>query len=111
MRCGVQQCEAVPQLQCTWFGKPIKEVWMIAILQFDAVNLPHFRQCLEQGRLPTFAQLRGRGHWYALETPAVPWEGATYFTLYSGKEVAEHGLYYPLMWSAPDQRVRAQDDF
>jgi predicted AlkP superfamily phosphohydrolase/phosphomutase len=94
-----------------WFGKPIKEAWMIAILQFDAVNLPHLHQFLEQGRLPTFAQLRGRGHWYALETPAVPWEGATYFTLYSGKEVAEHGLYYPFMWSAPDQRVRAQDDF
>ena len=69
---------------------------MIAILQFDAVNLPHLHQCLEQGRLPTLAQLRGRGHWYALETPTVPWEGATYFTLYSGRAVAEHGLYFHL---------------
>jgi len=83
---------------------------MIAILQFDAVNLPHFHQFLEQGRLPAFAQLRGRGHWYPLETPAVPWEGATYFTLYSGKSVAEHALYFPFMWSAAEQRVRSQDD-
>lgn len=84
---------------------------MIAILQFDAVSLPHFHQFLEQGRLPTFAQLRGHGHWFSLETPAMSWEGATYFSLYSGRGVAEHGLYFPFMWAAAEQRVRPQDDF
>ncbi len=83
---------------------------MIAILQFDAVHLPQFYQFLEQGRLPTFAQLRERGHWHVLETPAVNWEGTIYFTLYSGKPVTEHGLYFPFIWSAAEQRVRSQDD-
>jgi len=84
---------------------------MIAILQFDCVSLPHFHRYLDEGRLPTFAQLRARGYWLPLETPALPWEGATYFTLYSGKDAKEHGIYFPFLWSAADQRVHPQDDY
>jgi len=84
---------------------------MIAILQFDAVSLPHFHQFIEQGRLPTLARLRGCGHWFSLETPVTSWEGATYHSLYSGKRLAEHRLYFPFMWAAAEQRVRAQDDY
>ena len=84
---------------------------MIAVLQFDCVSLPHFHQFLDEGRLPAFAQLRTRGHWLPLETPALQWEGATYFTLYSGKDANEHGIYFPFQWSAADQRVRSQDDY
>lgn len=84
---------------------------MIAILQFDSVSLPHFHRYLEEGRLPAFAKLRSRGHWLSLQTPALRWEGATYFTLYSGRDVNEHGIYFPFLWSAADQRVRPQDDY
>jgi predicted AlkP superfamily phosphohydrolase/phosphomutase len=84
---------------------------MIAILQFDSVSLPHMNRLLEEGRLPALANLRARGHWVSLETPALQWEGATYFTLYSGKDVKEHGIYFPFLWSAADQRVRPQDDY
>ena len=84
---------------------------MLAILQFDCVSLPHFNRLLDEGRLPTFAELRTRGRWVPLETPALQWEGATYFTLYSGKHVNEHGIYFPFLWSAADQRVRPQDDY
>jgi predicted AlkP superfamily phosphohydrolase/phosphomutase len=101
----------VPNVLCRSFTKPIEEAFMIAILQFDGVSLPHFHQFIEQGRLPTLAALRGRGHWYSLQTPVVSWEGATYSTLYSGRGVAEHGLYFPFMWSAADQRVRSEHDF
>ena len=65
---------------------------MIAILQFDSVSLPHMNRLLDEGRLPALAKLRARGHWVPLETPALQWEGATYFTLYSGKDVKEHGI-------------------
>ncbi|MEP6959435.1 MAG: alkaline phosphatase family protein, partial [Nitrospirota bacterium] len=58
-----------------------------------------------------FAKLRARGHWLPLGTPVLQWEGATYFTLYSGKHVNEHGIYFPFLWSAADQRVRPQDDY
>jgi len=84
---------------------------VIAILQFDSVSLPHMNRLLDEGRLPALAKLRARGHWVPLETPALQWEGATYFTLYSGKDVKEHGIYFPFLWSAADQRVRPQDDY
>jgi predicted AlkP superfamily phosphohydrolase/phosphomutase len=84
---------------------------MIAILQFDCVSLPHFHRFLDEGRLPAFEGLRARGQWLPLETPALQWEGATYFTLYSGKDVQDHGIYFPFLWSAADQRVRPQDDY
>ena len=35
----------------------------------------------------------------------------TYPSLYSGRGVADHGLYYPLQWSYREQRVRHQDEF
>jgi predicted AlkP superfamily phosphohydrolase/phosphomutase len=84
---------------------------MIVILQFDSVNPSQFSQLLAQKRLRTISNLRSRGHWYDLETPAATFEGATYFTLYSGVAVGDHGLYFPFMWSAADQRARRQDGF
>jgi predicted AlkP superfamily phosphohydrolase/phosphomutase len=75
------------------------------------VSLPHFYRFLDEGRLPGLAKLRAQGSWLPLETPALQWEGATYFTLYSGKDVRDHGIYFPFMWSAADQRVRPQDDY
>jgi predicted AlkP superfamily phosphohydrolase/phosphomutase len=84
---------------------------MIVILQFDGVSLPHLNHFVEEGRLPAVSRLRGRGQWLSLETPAMSWEGATYFSLYSGKGVDEHRLYFPFMWAAAEQRVRSQDHF
>jgi len=84
---------------------------MIAILQFDGVSLPHFQSFVDQGLLPTFAALRERGQWLPLETPASSWEGSIYFSLYSGRNVTEHGLYFPFIWSAAEQRVRSQDNY
>lgn len=84
---------------------------MIVVLQFDAVNLPRFQALIEEGRLPTLQKLQARGHWQSLETPALAWEGATYYSLYSGLSMTDHGLYFPFMWSASEQRVRPQTDF
>jgi len=84
---------------------------MIVILQFDAVNLPIFHELQQQGQLRSLFNLRRRGHWYNLETPAATFEGATYFSLYSGTHAGDHCVYFPFMWSAPDQRVRKYTDF
>src|SRR5262249_49596137 len=73
--------------------------FMIVILQFDAVNLPIFHQLQEQGRLRSIVSLQARGHWYNLETPAATFEGATYFSLYSGTHAGDHCVYWPFMWS------------
>jgi predicted AlkP superfamily phosphohydrolase/phosphomutase len=84
---------------------------MIAILQFDAVNLPIFHGLLEQGRLGATAALRERGQWYALDSALPYLEGTTHPSLYSGLRPQRHGLYFPFMWSASEQRVRADRDF
>lgn len=79
---------------------------MIAVLQFDAVNLPLFHELLDQRRLPASARLHERGHWYALESAMPYLEGTTHPTIYSGARPQRHGLYFPFMWLAPEQRVR-----
>src|SRR5919109_4353377 len=83
---------------------------MIAILQFDAASRVHLESLMAEGRLPNLAALRNRGTWYELETPATHFEGAAAYSLYTGKELGEHGLYYPWLWSAAEQRVRFFDD-
>jgi predicted AlkP superfamily phosphohydrolase/phosphomutase len=79
---------------------------MIAVLQFDAVNLPLFHQLLDQRRLPASARLHERGHWSPLESAMPYFEGTTHPTIYSGVRPERHGQYFPFMWSASEQRVR-----
>lgn len=83
---------------------------MIAILQFDSTSLMHLENMIEGGNLPTLAGLRNRGTWLELETPATHLEGAAAYSLYTGTGVANHGLYYPWLWSPTEQRVRFFED-
>ena len=84
---------------------------MLAVFQFDAVSVPRLERLVEQGRLPKLAELRERGRWIDLDTTATSFPAAAYATLYSGVDVAEHGLYYAFQWSPRDQRVRWRGDF
>jgi predicted AlkP superfamily phosphohydrolase/phosphomutase len=84
---------------------------MIAVLLFVAASPVHIEKLLAEGCLPTLASLRSRGTWYELETPATYFEGAAAYSLCTGRGLAEHGLYYPWLWSASEQRVRFFDDF
>jgi predicted AlkP superfamily phosphohydrolase/phosphomutase len=84
---------------------------MIAVLQFDGVSLPHLHNFLKQGHLPALAQLRDRGRWFSLGTPAASWEAATYYSLYSGKGMTEHGIYFALMWAPAEQRIRSAETY
>ncbi len=79
---------------------------MLAFLGFDTASLPLVERMLEAGRLPTLAQLRQRGQWSPLERPGMQVEAGAYQTLYSGKPLGEHGLYFPFQWSADEQRLR-----
>ena len=84
---------------------------MLAVLQFDAVNIPLLERLLAEGRLPALAALRERGTWQRLESPATHFAAATYATLYTGREVGEHGQYYAFQWAADEQRVRFRRSF
>ena len=83
---------------------------MIAILQFDGASRIHLEQMLAAGHLPGLASLRSRGTWFDLGTPATHFEGAAAYSLSTGVELGEHGIYYPWLWSATEQRVRFYDD-
>ncbi len=83
---------------------------MIAVIQFDAASMASMERLLAQGALPAFADLRRRGTWFDLETPARDFEGAAAYTLYTGVHLGDHGLYYPWQWCASEQRVRFFDD-
>ncbi len=83
---------------------------MIAILQFDGASRTHLDRYLSAGRLPALQALKVRGAWHELETPATHFEGAAAYSLYTGTGLGDHGLYYPWLWSAREQRVRFFDD-
>lgn len=83
---------------------------MIAILQFDGASRIHLERMLAAGYLPGLDSLRSRGTWFDLGTPATHFEGAAAYSLSTGIELGEHGIYYPWLWSATEQRVRFYDD-
>ena len=61
---------------------------------------------LAAGRLPNLATLTASGRRYELETPAVDFAAGAFYSLYSGVELADHGIFYPFQWSAQQQRAR-----
>jgi predicted AlkP superfamily phosphohydrolase/phosphomutase len=84
---------------------------VLAILQFDSAALPLLERMLDEGRLPTLADLRREGGWETLETPSTLLQSSTFPTLYTGIDVTEHGLYSAFPWSASGQRVRFMEYF
>jgi len=84
---------------------------VLAVYQFDAVSVPRIERLLAEGRLPKLAELRERGRWVDLETPATHFPAGSYATLYSGQDVADHGMYYAFQWSPAHQRVRWRGEF
>src|SRR5205085_7474982 len=85
---------------------------VLAILQFDSTSVPLLERLLGEGRLPTLAGVRGRGRRYDLDPGSTPlFPSAAYPTLYSGVEIADHGIYSAFPWSPAEQRVRFMRSF
>lgn len=79
---------------------------MICVLQFDAASVSVVERLLAEGRLPNLAALTAAGRRHELDTPAVDFAAGAFYSLYSGVELGDHGIFYPFQWSAPDQRAR-----
>ena len=79
---------------------------MICVLQFDAASVALLDRLLDAGRLPHLAGLIERGRRIELQTPAVDFAAGAFYTLYSGVELADHGIFYPFQWDAGAQRAR-----
>lgn len=84
---------------------------MICVLQFDAASVAVVDRMLAAGRLPVLARLIERGRRVALDTPANHFAAGAFHTLYSGVELADHGLFYPFQWDAGAQRARYMSAF
>lgn len=85
---------------------------MLALLQFDASSRPVIERMLAEGKLPALAELTERGPLTALgrSTPLFV-EAGSYVSLYSGREVGDHGIYSAFLWSPEEQRVRFMNVF
>ncbi len=79
---------------------------MICVLQFDSASASVLDRMLGAGRLPTLAALIARGRRLELETPAIDFAAGAFYSLYSGVELGDHGIFYPFQWSAAEQRAR-----
>jgi predicted AlkP superfamily phosphohydrolase/phosphomutase len=79
---------------------------VIAVLVFDSANVALMDAMLEAGRLPNVKALAERGERVELETPARDFAAGAFYTLYSGVELADHGIFYPFQWDAKRQSVR-----
>lgn len=80
---------------------------MLAVLQFDSTSAPLVERMLAQGRLPALARARERGRRYELDSRSTPlFPSSAYPTLYSGTEIADHGIYSAFPWFPAEQRVR-----
>ncbi|MQA76459.1 MAG: hypothetical protein GEU88_19390 [Solirubrobacterales bacterium] len=79
---------------------------VICVLQFDAASVAVLERLGGEGRLPNLTAIAERGRRVELATPATDFAAGAFYTLYSGVELADHGIFYPFQWSAPEQRAR-----
>ena len=79
---------------------------MICVLQFDSASVAVLERLLGEGRLPALGGLIEGGRRVELETPAIDFAAGAFYSLYSGVEIGDHGIFYPFQWSAAEQRAR-----
>ena len=83
---------------------------MIVVLGFDSASVPLMDAMLAAGRLPNLARLAGDGRRMELETPARDFAAGAFYSLYSGVEIGDHGIFYPFQWQPAEQRLRPADE-
>ncbi|MGB2851247.1 MAG: alkaline phosphatase family protein [Solirubrobacterales bacterium] len=81
------------------------------MLQFDAASISRLERMLAEGSLPNLAAILERGRRVELTTPASEFPAGAFYSLYSGIDVADHGLIYPFQFSPAEQRVRFASAF
>jgi len=80
----------------------------VLMLGIDAMSLPFARMHLDQ--LPALQSLLKRGVVIAPETPGGHFSGSPWPTFTSGKDVGEHGIYFPFQWDAKALKQKRQRD-
>lgn len=84
---------------------------MLALIGLDAASPVIVDELLAEERLPHLSALRASGTQFPLATPASSFPAAVYPTIWTGVPLERHGIHFPFMWSAPEQRVRFHTSF
>lgn len=84
---------------------------MLALIGLDAASPVIVDELLAEGRLPHLSALRASGTQLPLATPASYFPAAVYPTIWTGVRLERHGIHFPFMWNAPEQRVRLHTTF
>jgi len=84
---------------------------VLALIGLDAASPAIVDELLAEDRLPHLSVLRASGTQLPLETSASHFPAGVYPTVWSGVPLEQHGIYFPFMWSAAEQRVRFHMSF
>ena len=80
----------------------------VLMLGIDAMSFPFARTHLDQ--LPALQSLLKHGVLIAPKTSGEQFSGSPWATFASGKDVGEHGIYFPFQWDAKHLKQRRQRD-
>ena len=76
----------------------------ILMIGLDAAEWTVIERLLDEGKLPRLAELRERGCYGALRSPAVSYAGGVWPSFYTGKDVPWHGIFHNKLWRAEAMR-------
>ncbi len=80
----------------------------VLMLGIDAMSFPFAQAHIDQ--LPALKSLLTHGVMVAPETSGAYFTGSPWASFASGKDVGEHGIYFPFQWDAKSLKQRRQRD-
>src|SRR5450432_3375244 len=80
----------------------------VLMLGLDAMSLPFLQAHIDQ--LPALKSLLMHGVTATPESSAAYFPGSPWASFASGKDVGEHGIYFPFQWEAKSLKQRRQRD-
>ena len=80
----------------------------VLMLGIDAMSFPFVQAHIDQ--LPALKSLLTNGVMAAPKTSGAYFTGSPWASFASGKDVGEHGIYFPFQWDAKSLKQRRQRD-
>jgi predicted AlkP superfamily phosphohydrolase/phosphomutase len=87
-------------------GKALKARTPVFMVGIDGADWQLVQRLMSAGKLPTLAQLKQRGCYGILDSPADAYAGGVWPDFYTGQSVAHHGIYHNKLWR--QEQVRCE---
>lgn len=82
----------------------------VILIGLDAADWNRVRNGCQTGDLPVLSRLFSHGAWGTLASSADQYAGGVWPDFYTGRSVAEHGIYHNKLWNARQMRVEVPTD-